>query len=219
MSIEILKLTLGPVQTNCFVIGDAETRDAIVIDPSDRPELIYKSVQELDWTVREILATHGHFDHVLASATLKKLTGAPFRLHERDYPLVKSMPQRAREWLSIDVSPAAEPDGFVDEGDVITAGGIALDVIYTPGHTPGHVSYVLRSEKIVFSGDCLFYLGIGRTDLPGSRYATLLKTITSRLLPLGDDFSVAPGHMRNTTISYERAHNPYILEYLASNPS
>lgn len=219
MSIEVLKLTLGPVQTNCFVIGDTESRDAIVVDPNDLPELIYKSVQEVGWTVREILATHGHFDHVLASAGLKKLTGAPFRVHERDYPLVKSMPQRAREWLSIDVAPAAEPDSFLAEGDVITAGSIALEVLYTPGHTPGHVSFVLRSEKIVFCGDCLFYLGIGRTDLPGSRYETLLKSITTRLLPLGDEYAVAPGHMRNTTIGYERAHNPYILEYLMSKSS
>lgn len=219
MAIEILKLTLGPVQTNCFVLGDLDAKEAVVIDPSDRAELIFKAIQDQGWTAREILATHGHFDHVMASAALKKLTGAPFRMHSRDLPMVNTMPQRARDWIGIDVPPAAEPDSFVNEGDVITAAGITLDVLYTPGHTPGHVSYVLRSEKTVFCGDCLFYMSIGRTDLPGSRYETLLNSIVTRLLPLGDEFAVAPGHMRNTTIGYERTHNPYVLEYLSQNPA
>jgi hydroxyacylglutathione hydrolase len=104
----------------------------------------------------------------------------------------------------------------IDEGDVITAGGIKLDVLHTPGHSPGHVSYVLRSEDVVFSGDCLFFGGVGRTDLPDSDHDTLMQSITQKLLPLGDGFAVAPGHMRNTTIGYERQNNPYLLDYLSS---
>jgi len=214
MAIEILKMTLGPLQTNCYIVGDTKTNDAIVIDPSDRASLIDKTVRDQGWTVREILATHGHFDHILASAELKRLTGAPFRIHRRDLMMVKDMPRRVRDWISIDVPPAAEPDSFVAEGDTITVSGIALDVLFTPGHSPGHVSYVLRSESIVFGGDCLFCGSIGRTDLPGANYATLMQSIVTRLLPLGDDFVVAPGHMRNTTIGYERTHNPYLIEYL-----
>jgi hydroxyacylglutathione hydrolase len=207
-------MPLGPLQTNCFIVGDTETHDAVVIDPSDRGALIDQTVRDQGWTVREILATHGHFDHVLGSADLKRLTGAPFRIHRRDLMLIKDMPRRVRDWISIEVPPAAEPDGFVAEGDTITVGCITLDVLFTPGHSPGHVSYVLDSERLVFSGDCLFYGSIGRTDLPGSNYETLMQSITGKLLSLGDDFSVAPGHMRNTTIGYERIHNPYVLDYL-----
>lgn len=218
MTIEILKLTLGPIQTNCFIVGDSETRQAVVIDPADSAPFILRTVQDRGWTVREILATHGHFDHIMASAELKALTGAPFRVHAADLPLLEAMPLRVREWIGIEVPPAAEPDAFVQEGDRITAGAIALDVLFTPGHAPGHVSYVLGSERTVFSGDCLFYESIGRTDLPGGDYDTLMQSIAGKLLPLGDDFTVAPGHMRDTTIGHERAHNPFVLEYLNSGP-
>jgi hydroxyacylglutathione hydrolase len=219
MAIEILKLTLGLLQTNCFLIGDTQSHEAVVIDPIDNAPLIQGAMQRKGWTVREILATHGHFDHCLASADLKKLTGAPFRLHVLDLPLLRDMPRLVHGWMSIDVPPAAEPDGFVEEGSTITVGEIALAVLSTPGHTPGHVSYVLRSEQTVFSGDCLFYGSIGRTDLPGGDYETLMRSITHKLLPLGDDFHVAPGHMRNTTIGYERTHNPFVVEYLSGHPA
>jgi glyoxylase-like metal-dependent hydrolase (beta-lactamase superfamily II) len=204
------------LQTNCFIVGDTETKDAVVIDPSDRAPLLHQTAQDEGWTIREILATHGHFDHIMASARLKELTGAPFRVHEADLPLVRTMSQQVRRWFDIDVPPAARPDAAVKEGDVITAGGIALEVLFTPGHSPGHVSYVLRSENVVFSGDCLFFGGIGRTDMPDSDFDTLIQSIITRLLPLGDGFAVAPGHMRNTTIGYERQNNPYLLDYLSS---
>lgn len=219
MSVEILKLTLGPLQTNCYIVGDTQSGDAFVIDPSDRADLILRAVEERAWTVRCILATHGHFDHVLASAELKKATGAPFRLHERDVPQLRFMTQRVKEWIGITVAPAADPDGLLNEGDVISAGAISLEVLHTPGHSPGHVSLVLRSEKTVFSGDCLFYCGVGRSDLPGSNYAVLMESIVHKLLPLGDDFAVATGHLRNTTIGYEREHNTYIADYFNANPA
>jgi glyoxylase-like metal-dependent hydrolase (beta-lactamase superfamily II) len=217
MAIEILKLTLGLLQTNCFLIGDTQSQDAVVIDPADNAPVIQRTAQERGWTVREILATHGHFDHVLASAELKALTGAPFRLHVLDLPLLRDLPRLVNGWLSIDVPPAAEPDSFIDQGSTITVGTVALEVLFTPGHTAGHVSYVLRSEQTVFCGDCLFYGSIGRTDLPGSDPDTLMQSITRKLLPLGDDYHVAPGHMRDTTIGYERTHNPFVVEYLSEH--
>lgn len=219
MALEVLKLTLGPLQTNCYIIGDTDTNDAVVIDPSDHAPLIVQTVTDRGWTVREILATHGHFDHILASADLKALTGAPFRAHLKDLHLINTMPTRVREWIKIDAPPAAEVDTFVTEGDVITVGNIELDVLFTPGHSPGHVSYVLRSANIVFSGDCLFLGSIGRTDLAGGSYDALMKSIVTQLLPLGDEFTVAPGHMHNTTIGYERENNPHILAYLAEQTS
>ncbi len=210
MAIEIKGLTLGPIQTNCYIVGDTDSGQAVVIDPVDAADVILRTVQDAGWTVREILATHGHFDHIMASAALKAQTGAPFRIHQADLPLVQSMPQRVRQWLGVDVPPAAEPDGFVQEGDAITVGAITLDVLFTPGHAPGHVSYVLRGAETVFSGDVLFRGSVGRTDLPGADHDTLLASIRDRLLPLGDDVAVMPGHMEPTTIGHERQHNPFL---------
>ena len=214
MSLEVRKLTLGPIQTNCYIVGDKQTGDAIVIDPVDSADVILKAAQDVGWTIREILATHAHFDHVMASAELKTATGAPFRLHELDVPLLRAMSERVQAWIGLTVPLAAEPDGFVHEGDQITVGGITLDVLFTPGHAPGHVRYVLHSDQIVFSGDVLFKGRIGRTDLPGADYETLMLSITQKLLPLGDAFTVAPGHMELTTVGFEREHNPFVLDYL-----
>lgn len=214
MAIEILKLTLGPIQTNCYILGDSDSGSAVVIDPVDRASLIVKTAQDQGWTVREILATHGHFDHIMASADLKQLTGAPFRCHRLDLPLVQALPQATMAWLGVESPPAAEPDSFVDEGDVIEVGAIRLEVLFTPGHSPGHVSYVLRSENAVLCGDVLFRGSIGRTDLPGGDYETLMRSIVDKLLPLGDEMAVLPGHMDNTTIGAERATNPFVLDYL-----
>ncbi len=161
MTIEILKLTLGPLQTNCYIVGDTDTRDAVVIDPSDQAALLFETARARDWTIREILATHGHFDHILASRDLKQMTGAPFRVHIREEAQIKIMPKRVRDWLRIDVPPAAEIDAYVTPGETITAGSLAFEVLFTPGHSPGHVSYVLRRANVVFSGDCLFLGSIG----------------------------------------------------------
>lgn len=217
MALEILKLTLGPLQTNCYVVGDPALGQAVVIDPSDSAPLIYRAASERGWSIRLILATHGHFDHILGSAELKALTGAPFGAHPLDLPLIAAMPQRVREWIQIEVPPAAEVDRLLDPGETIRVGGIALEVRFTPGHSPGHVSFVLQEAQTVFSGDCLFHNSIGRTDLPGGDHLTLMRSIVNELLPLGDDYTVAPGHMRNTTIGYERAHNPFIMDYFAEH--
>lgn len=216
MALDIIKLTLGPIQTNAYLVGDTASGEAVVIDPVDDAPAILAAAQERGWTVREILATHAHFDHVMASAALKAATGAPFRLHKADLPLLEAMPERVRSWTGMDVPPAATPDGFVSEGDTITVGAITLEVLFTPGHAPGHVSYVLRDARTVFSGDVLFYGSIGRTDLPGGSYEELMRSIMDRLLPLGDDFSVRPGHMQDTTIGHERQYNPFVLDYLRS---
>lgn len=214
MTVEIVKMTLGPVQSNCYLVGDTTTGDAIVIDPVDNAPLILKAIGERGWTVREILATHGHFDHIMASAELKAATGAPFRLHRADEPLVRALPEQVRVFIGIDVPPAAEPDGFLEEGDHVSAGAIELAVLFTPGHTPGHLSFVLPGARTVFCGDVLFAGSIGRTDLPGGDYTTLMESIVTRLLPLGDEYAVLPGHMQNTTIGHERTTNPFVLDYL-----
>jgi hydroxyacylglutathione hydrolase len=207
-------LTLGLVQTNCYLIGDMETGEAVVIDPSDNAPLILSKITAEGWKVREILATHAHFDHVLAVRDLKAATGAPFRMHQLDMPILQTVPQMMQLFTGQQIDPIPEPDSFVNEGDTITVGAIKLDVLFTPGHAPGHVSYVMHDQAVVFSGDCLFLGSIGRTDLPGCDHPTLMRSIFGKILPLGDDFTIAAGHMQTTTIGRERLSNPFLLDWM-----
>ncbi len=214
MTIEIKKLTLGPVATNCYIVGDMDMKEALVIDPVDDAPLILNTAQRFGWTIKLLLATHGHFDHVLASKELKELTGAPFYIHKDDLPFLENLPQQGMMFFGTLFPEAAKPDRFlISEPETIELGAIKLETISTPGHSPGHVSFYLRDHKIVFSGDCLFAGSIGRTDLPGGDYDLLMKTIFEKLLPLGDDVYVLPGHMDTTTIGRERATNPFLLSY------
>ncbi len=213
-SIKIHMLTLGLVQTNCYVVGDVENGEAIVIDPADNAPAILDVIRREGWTLRHILATHAHFDHVLAVGDLKAATGAPFSLHREDLPVLETVPQLMELFTGQTVSPVPAPDQFVVEGDTITVGAINLDVLFTPGHSPGHVSYVLADAAVVFSGDCLFLGSVGRTDLPGADHATLMRSIFGKLLPLGDEFTVAAGHMQTTTIGRERVSNPFVLDWM-----
>jgi glyoxylase-like metal-dependent hydrolase (beta-lactamase superfamily II) len=211
MAIEVVALKLGMVQTNCYIIGDTDSRSAIVIDPADNAPMILRAAAEHDWTIRLILATHEHFDHVLAADELQQSTGAPFYIHEAGVQGLQAM-QMTAALFGLSVPPPPEPAGYVTPGQSITLDGIVLDVLYTPGHAPGHVSFVLASEQIVFCGDCLFQGSIGRTDLPGASYDDLMRSIREELLPLGDAFTVAPGHGPLTAIGDERATNPFLQD-------
>ncbi len=216
MAIRILMLPLGALLTNCYVVGDTESREAIIIDPSDDAPAILDVLAREQWTAKEILATHSHFDHILAAGDLKAATGATFRLHRNDLQQLRDAPQMTMAFIGKMVAKPPDPDLFVDEGDTIKVGSIVLDTRFTPGHSAGHVSYVLASEYVVFSGDCLFVGSIGRTDLPGGDYNTLMESIMNKLLPLGDDFTVASGHGKTTTIGQERMNNPFISEWLTT---
>ena len=214
MALKIHKLVLGLFNTNCYVLVDEQTREAIVIDPPDNAPVILDVLKRENWTLREILVTHAHFDHVLALGDLKAATGAPYRLHKADLPQLEMLPQIAEMLIGREVPLPPMPDSFVDEGDTITVGSIRLDVLSTPGHTPGHVSYVAREQAVVFSGDCLFAGSVGRTDLPGGDYPTLMRSICDKLLPLGDGYTVAAGHMESTSIGRERTSNPFLLDWM-----
>ena len=214
MTIEIKSLTLGIAVTNCYIIGDMETNQAILIDPVDRADLLLKTAQEAGWTIKLILATHDHFDHVFGSKSLKEATGAPFYIHERGVDWLKTLPQQGIMFTGSVFPEAAEPDRLLtDSSEIIEVGAIRLETIYTPGHSPDHISYFMRDENIVFCGDCLFAGSIGRTDLPGGDYDLLMRSITEKLLPLGDDVQLLPGHMRPTTIGRERQTNSFITDY------
>jgi len=212
MPIEIQTLALGVFQTNCYIIGNTDTRAAVIIDPADEAGVILKSVRERGWTVKQILATHAHFDHVLAAGELHAATGAPFRLHKADLPLLEAM-QVIGTFFGLELPPPPTPDGYVEEGERIAVDGIALGVLLTPGHSPGHVSFVLREPEFVFCGDCLFEGSIGRADLPGGDNNLLMRSIFEKLVPLGDGYTVASGHGGLTTIGQERRGNPFLLGY------
>lgn len=219
MGIEIKSLTLGIAATNCYIIGDTETNEAILIDPVDRADLLLKTAQESGWTIKLILATHGHFDHVLASKPLKEATSAPFVIHQNSVQWLETLPQQGLMFTGSPFPEAAQPDRLLTaDPEIIELGAIRLETLFTPGHEPGHVSFFMRDHQIVFSGDCIFAGSIGRTDLPGANYHILMESIVNKLLPLGDDVQILAGHMQPTTIGAERRTNPFILDYLEGKP-
>ncbi|MAU10956.1 MAG: hypothetical protein CL607_14130 [Anaerolineaceae bacterium] len=215
MAIKILQLTLGAVATNAYMVGDTDTKQALVIDPVDDADALYAAANKEGWSIELILATHAHFDHVLASKGLKELTGAPFYIHEECVPWLEQLPSQGRMFGLPPFPEAATPDRLLtSESETIELGSIKLKTLYTPGHAPGHISFYMADEQLVFSGDTLFAGSIGRTDLPGGDYDLLMQSIFKHLLPLGDETQVLAGHMQNTSIGRERQTNPFLLDYL-----
>ena len=211
MSLEIFEhLIVGPLACNCYVVGDSESKDAIVIDPGDDAEVIAEALVRRGVRVKAIVATHAHFDHIVAAQKLRELTGAPFYLHELDSPLLDWMQASGRMFLGIELPPPPEVDRAAPEGELLTAGNVKLEVLHTPGHSPGSISLV--GQDAIFSGDTLFAGSIGRTDLPGGDTDALLNAVKKKLFPLGDDLPVYPGHGPVTTLGEERLSNPFVGE-------
>jgi hydroxyacylglutathione hydrolase len=211
--IEILQYTLGLAVTNGYILGDKATGEAILIDPVENAPLLVKSAEDAGYTIKLILATHGHFDHVLASKELKELTGAPFYIHRRDQPYLDNLPQTGMRFTGELFPEAAVPDHyFEDESETVTLGDITLETIFTPGHAPGHVCFYLRDHGLLFSGDLLFQGSVGRTDLPGGDHAVLLESIAKLFELLPEDTRLLPGHGGHTTLGQERLTNPFIQD-------
>ncbi len=211
MTLKIKSYTLGIVATNAYLIGDDVSKQAVLIDPVDEAQLLVDGAQEEGWEIALILATHAHFDHVLASAELKRLTGAPFALHADAAATLESLPLHYQRYFGILGPQAAVPDRLLTtEPEIIEVGAIKLETLYTPGHAPGHISFNMPEQKIVFSGDALFAGSIGRTDLPGGNLQQLLNSISTKLLTLTDDTTVLSGHGEPTTIGQERSTNPFL---------
>lgn len=207
---------LGIAATNCYIIGDDTTHEAVLIDPVDDAPRLMQSVSEAGWTLKLILATHGHFDHVLASKALKDLSGAPFAINQHDDFMLKALPQTGLRFTGALFPEAATVDRYLtDAPEIIRVGNITLETLFTPGHAPGHIAFYLREQNVLFAGDCLFAGSIGRTDLPGGNYAQLMESIVTVLLPLGDEVIVKTGHGPDTTLGQERRTNPFILDYLS----
>jgi hydroxyacylglutathione hydrolase len=205
-------IVVGVFQENCWVIGSRRTREGIVIDPGDEPERILALAKDLGLTIKLIVNSHGHVDHVLAAPEVRRATGASFLLHPGDNAIARSAPQSAARWLGYTPEQPPEPDAPLADGDTVEVEGLRLTVMHTPGHTPGSVCFY--TDGLLFSGDTLFRGSIGRTDLPGGDFRQIMSSIVGRLLQLPDDTIVLPGHMQETRIGHERATNPFILEVL-----
>lgn len=198
----IRQLPLGQLQTNCYIAACEETHKAVVIDPGDEAGRIIGELDRLSLEVVYILNTHAHFDHIGANAALVRSTGAPLAIHELDLPLLKERGGARQFGVEIPASP--EPDLLLTEGSEVSFGNHTLRTLFTPGHTPGHVSFYEESAAALFDGDVLFAGGVGRTDLPGGNQTQLMASIENKLLVLPDDTTVYSGHGPTTTIGQER---------------
>jgi glyoxylase-like metal-dependent hydrolase (beta-lactamase superfamily II) len=202
------RLVVGTFQCNCYLVGDPVSLQGIVIDPGDDPDAILAAAERHGLTLVAAVATHAHFDHVLAADAIRRKTGIPFYLHADDVPILARNQEAGRLFFGIELPPAPDVDRTYADGDELVAGSLRLGVIHTPGHSPGSVSLVAPDEA-VFSGDTLFYASVGRTDLPGGDTGQELASIRERLFPLGD-LPVFPGHGPPTTIGQEQVSNPFV---------
>jgi hydroxyacylglutathione hydrolase len=201
------RLVVGPLQTNCYLVGCPETREGMVIDPGAEGEKILAAATELKLQVKYIINTHGHADHVGANLELKNSTGALLLLGKADLSLYTDSETNLSAFMGTGPLPA--PDRLLEEGECLRVGALTVEVITTPGHTPGGIC-LLINEGVLFSGDTLFSGSIGRTDFPGGSHRKLIESIKNKLLLLGEDVRVYPGHMEETTIGCEKKFNPFI---------
>jgi hydroxyacylglutathione hydrolase len=203
----VKELAVGPLSVNCFIIGCPDSREAAVVDPGGDTDQILLALADEGLTLKYIINTHGHFDHVGGNKKLKDATQAKLVLHQQDLPFLSHLTASAAAW-GFKVDPSPEPDQLVEDGDTIFFGSITLMVIHTPGHSPG--SMCLYMSGYLFAGDTLFAGSIGRADLPGGDYNTLISSIKEKLFPLPDDTKLYSGHTPPSTLGYEKKTNPFV---------
>jgi hydroxyacylglutathione hydrolase len=210
--IDARMFTVGPVQENCFIVRDAGADRAVIVDPGDEAPRLIEALGALKiQTVEAILLTHTHFDHVGAVAAMASASGAPVYCPELEVQVLANINDYVR-WPGFGPFESYDADHTIKGGETLELAGITFDVIFTPGHSPGHVTYAARDEGALFSGDVLFQGSVGRVDLPGGDWPTLLGSIEALLDAYPDETVVHPGHMGLTTLGQERATNPFLRE-------
>ena len=203
----MVSLPNGQFAENCYLVADRRTRDAVIIDPGEEPAMFLAELDTRAWHLRGIWLTHAHVDHIIGVGAVHQATGAPIHLHPLDRSIYDALPQFGA-WVGMQLEVPPAPQVALEAGTTLKVGSLSFDVRFTPGHSPGSVSFVGHDR--VFGGDVLFNGSIGRTDLPGGDYATLMGTIQSQFLSLPDSTIVHSGHGPDTTIGVERLTNPFL---------
>ncbi len=206
----IKRVIVGPLEVNCYLVWDGETKEALCIDPGDNVERILDAAEGEGATISRIINTHGHFDHIGGNEALQRATGVSLAMHGDAIPTMEEAISHGA-LFGIAVTPSPQPDMILNDGDTIEVGSLTFTVIHTPGHSKGGISLYAPLLKTVFTGDTLFAGGIGRTDLTGGSYDQLITSIKERLLTLDDETEVMPGHGEKSTIGRERMSNPFLL--------
>ncbi|HVD39332.1 MAG TPA: MBL fold metallo-hydrolase [Solirubrobacterales bacterium] len=209
MALQVEMLTVGPVAENCFLLRPKGGERLLIVDPGEESERILAAVEATGASVEAILITHCHFDHIGAVAPVAKATGAPVYCPEIEVPILADI-MAFVPWEGFGPFESYEADEVLRGGETLELAGLELEVVFTPGHSPGHVTYAVRGEEAIFSGDVLFQGSVGRTDLPGADGPTLLASLGKLLDTFSEETVVHPGHMGLTTIGAERASNPFL---------
>jgi hydroxyacylglutathione hydrolase len=210
--IDVRMFTVGPVQENCFIVRRKDAQTALIVDPGDESDKLLAALDSLGIeTVEAILITHTHFDHVGAVAPVARATEAPVYVPELEKDVLANIMDYV-PWPGFGPFESYEADHTVAGGETLELAGLTLDVVFTPGHSPGHVTYAIADEDAVFSGDVLFQGSVGRVDLPGGDWPTLLASIEKLTSTYAPETTVYPGHMGITTLARERATNPFLRE-------
>lgn len=206
-----ISILTGPLEVNTYIMHGAQTGACFLVDPAEAAP-VRQAMEEYGLRPTHILLTHGHFDHILAVAELKKAYGAKVCIHALEAEALSDAQVNLSMVAGMQVPPC-KADVLLTGGESVEAAGFAVKVIHTPGHSPGSVCYVLEHEGIIFSGDTLFRLSVGRTDFPGGNAQVLFDSISDKLFTLPGDYTVYPGHMRKTTLAFERQHNPVMRDW------
>jgi hydroxyacylglutathione hydrolase len=209
--VEVRSLTVGQVAENCYVLRREGSDRGLIVDPGEEAERILAAVEQLGIGVDAILLTHTHFDHIGAVAPVARATGAPVYCPEIEVPVLADIMAYV-PWPGFGPYESYEADETVAGGEKLELAGMEIEVLFTPGHSPGHVTYAVRDESALFSGDVLFAGSVGRVDLPGGDWPTLLKSIGTLVDGFPEETVVYPGHMGITTLGAERATNPFLAE-------